>query len=145
VDLASTNTDTQGAYHFDLIVQKNADYTATAPAHDNCAAATSDPVTVLAKVKVFVAVEKKQVDKGDTVRIKAAVRPQHDGSNAILEYKKGRKWVKVKTAKLNSKSIGKFKFTANWKGKRVFRVRWPAQDDDHEAGKSKTVAVISKA
>jgi hypothetical protein len=145
VDLASTNTDTQGAYHFDLIVQKNADYTATAPAHDNCATSTSDPVTVLAKVKVFVAVEKKKVDKGDTVRIKAAVRPQHDGSKVILEYKKGRKWVKVKTAKLNSKSIGKFKFAANWKGKRVFRVRWPAQDDDHEAGKSKTVAVTSKA
>jgi hypothetical protein len=143
-DLATTNTDASGAFHFSLIVQKSADYVAVATAHDNCSNQTSDPVTVLAAVKVFIAVEKKAVNRGDTVRFKAAVRPKHDGTKVTLEYKKGRKWVKVKTATLNKRSVGKFRFDADWKGKRTFRISWPSQDDDHEAGQSKTVTVTSK-
>lgn len=140
---AEDATDENGAFQLSVLVKKSADYMAIVPAHDNCSQANSNDETILAKVKLFIAVEDKSVNRGDTVRIKVAVRPQHDGSRVILQVKKGKRFVKFDVAKTNRKSIAKFRFPAKWDGARVFRAKWRKQHDDHETGKSREVTVRS--
>lgn len=138
---AEDATDENGAFQLSVLVKKSADYMALLPAHDDCSQATSNDETILAKVKLFIAVEDKSVGRGDTVRIKVAVRPQHDGTRVILQVKKGKRFVKFDVDKTDRKSIATFRFPANWDGARVFRAKWPKQHDDHETGKSREVTV----
>ena len=138
---AEDATDANGAFQTSILVKKSADYMAVLNAHDDCSAATSNDETVLAKVKLFLAVEDKTVNRGDIVRIKVAIRPQHDGTRVILQRKKGTRWVKVDVDDANKRSIAKFRFPANWDGARVFRAKWPKQHQDHEAGRSRRAEI----
>jgi hypothetical protein len=138
---AEDATDANGGFQTSILVKKSADYMAVLNAHDDCSEATSNDETVLAKVKLFLAVEDKTVNRGDTVRIKVAIRPQHDGDRVILQVKKGKRWVKFDVDDANKRSIAKFRFPANWDGTKVFRAKWPKQHADHETGKSRRAEI----
>jgi hypothetical protein len=140
-ELDTAQTDPDGSFQKNIKVKASADYVAFAPAHDNCAEASSDPDQVLAKVKVSADANDHRVPTGDNVRITGAVNPDHDGTKVILQRKKGRKFVKVDSDKLNRRSQVEFVLTVDWNGKRVFRVKWNSKDKDHESGHSDNVTV----
>lgn len=139
-DLFGTQTDQQGNFSVERRARKGADYIAIAPGHDNCAEDTSGEVTVLVKVLIQILPSNKTPDRGDTIRIKSSVRPQHDGTRLILQRKKGGGWVKVKATKMNNRSIGNFWVKARW-NQRTFRTVWRKQHEDHISNRSRAVTI----
>ena len=117
-----------------------ADYIAVAPANAQCAEASSDPVTVLVKVLMQILPSDKTPQRGERIRIKSSVRPQHDGTRLILQRKKGRRWVTIDRTTLNKRSIGNFTVRASFNS-RTFRTKWKSQHADHETGTSKAVRI----
>lgn len=143
-DRTSTTTDAQGSFSATIVVRSSADYQAVAPAHDNCQDASSDPATVLVKVKVSSTASKFRPERGETVRFVGKVTPNHRGTKAILQRKKGQRWVKVAVDQLNQRSRFRFVVDADWRRERVFRVLWRSQDDDHAAGRSRNMRIITQ-
>jgi hypothetical protein len=139
-NLMTTATDSQGRFTFTRRVTESADYTAVATAHDNCREATSGEVTVLVKVKLQILASDKTPNRGDRIRIKSSVVPQHDGTKLVLQRKKGRNWVKVDTATLNRRSRATFTVEANFRN-RTFRTFWRSQDAEHESNSSRGVTI----
>ena len=134
-DLFFTQTDSQGRFSVTKRTKFSADYIAVATAHDNCREATSGEVTVKVKVKIQILPSDKNPERGETIRIKSSVRPSHDKTKMILQRKKGRRWVKVATTRLNNRSIGNFFIEANFNS-RTFRTKWRSPDADHEGNVS---------
>jgi len=143
-EFAEDATDANGAFQLSVLIKKNADYRAVLTAHDNCSQATSNEETVLAKVKLFIAIGDKTVNRGDIVRIKVAIRPHHDGSKVILQFKKGNKWKRFRVDDANKRSVASFRFKAKWNGVRKFRAKWPKQHVDHEANRTTPRKVTSR-
>ena len=141
-EFRTTATDARGAYSVNVRVRKNADYQASTPATDQCDAAMSTGTVVLAKVKVSGKVTDKTPLRGTIFRINGKVTPKHRGDEVVLQRRKGNRWVRVDTDNLNRRSRYSFGVSADW-GKRVFRVRWAAQDEDHAAANSKMLRVRS--
>lgn len=142
VDAAAASTDVDGRYSVQVQALQSADYVAVAPAHDQCAEATSPSVTVLVPVKVGAKPSPRRLDKGSKFRITGKVVPKHSGV-VKLQRKKGRRWVGAGRTRLTKRSSYVFRKRAKWKGRRAFRVVWPAQDDEHEKGMSKKFVVRS--
>lgn len=142
-DLTSAQSASDGAFTVPLTVTRSADYQAVAPSHDNCATATSDPVTVLVKVNVSINVSEFQPQRGDRIAFTGKVSPDHDGSQVVLQRKKGGRWVRVAGDTLDGKSSYRIVIKAGWKKDRVFRVRWTATDEDHESNNSQKVKVTT--
>jgi hypothetical protein len=142
-DFGSATSDAEGLYETTITASVNADYVAVAPAHDNCAEATSQSVTVLAKVKVSIKVNDFTPEKGTEVVIKGKVTPNHRGTKVTLQRKKGGRWVKVAKDELNRRSRYRFEIDADWAKDRRFRVRWMEADSDHETGISQAVKVVT--
>jgi hypothetical protein len=140
-ELTTAQTAADGTFEADVKVNANADFVAFAAGHDQCADDTSDPVQVLAKVKVTAKSNFSGVPKGEKVKITGSVNPDHDGTKVILQRKKSGVFEKVESDKLNKQSKFEFVLTVNWNGKRIFRVKWKSQDENHEAGKSDNVPV----
>jgi hypothetical protein len=139
-DLFFAETDSQGRFSVSKRVKFSADYIAVARASENCREATSGEVTVKVKVKIQILPSDKSPQRGETIRIKSSVRPSHDDTRMILQRKKGRRWVKVATTRLNNRSIGNFFIEANFNS-RTFRTKWNSPDADHEGNKSRTVTI----
>lgn len=139
-NLFATAPNDQGRFSVTTRGRKSADYIAVAPAHDNCQQATSGEVTVLVKVIVQILPSDKTPAKGDRIRIKSSVRPQHDGTKLLLQRKKGRRWVTIDRTTLNKRSIGNFTVRASFNS-RTFRTKWKSQHADHETGTSKAVRI----
>lgn len=139
-DMLTTASDAQGRFTFTRRVTQSADYVAVATAHDNCREATSGEVSVLVKVKLAIIASDTTPSRGDRVRIKSAVTPQHDGTKLILQRKKGKRWVKVDAKNLNRRSRAQFVITANF-GSRTFRTLWRSQDAEHETNKSRGITI----
>ena len=142
-DFESRNTDADGRYEVSFQASESAEYVAVAPRHDQCADATSEAETVLVKVKVTGRAGRRSVPRGSNVGIVGRVQPDHDGTSVVLQRKKGRRFVNVDRADLNSRSRYRFVVKANWRGKRVFRVLWKKQDENHEANRSKNIVIRS--
>lgn len=134
-DILTTASDAQGRFTFTRRVVKSADYTATATAHDQCRDATSGEVTVEVKVRMQIVVSDKTPDRGDRIKIKSSVRPQHDRTTLLLQRKKGRRWVTVDRDKINRRSVGSFVVRANFR-QRTFRTKWKSQDAEHATNTS---------
>jgi hypothetical protein len=138
----TTATDEAGDYDVDIVVRRNADYQAVTPESAECDEATSSATTVLAKVKIFIRTNDRTPERGTIVRINGRVAPKKNGDKVVLQYKKGKRWVRLDTDNLNRKSRYAFRTRADWKA-RVFRVRWAAQDNRHASATSSKVRVRS--
>ncbi len=139
-DLFATRTDSQGGFRIETRARKSADYIAVVTQQNNCQQDTSDEVTVLVKVLIQILPSDKNPDRGDTIRFKSSVRPEHDRTTLLLQRKKGRRWVTVDRDKLNKDSIGNFTVRANF-GSRTFRTKWKSQDAEHESNTSREVTI----
>lgn len=140
-DAESMNTDADGRYSFTVPATESAEYVALAPRHDQCADATSASETVLVKVKVTAASGRRAVDRGAKVGIVGRVQPKHAGTKVFLQRKKGNGFKTVARDNLNGRSRYRFVLKAKWNGRRVFRVMWRSQDEDHATNNSRNVAV----
>ena len=139
-DILTTGTDAQGRFTFTRRVTESADYIAVATAHDNCREASSGEVTVAVKVKLAIVASDTTPSRGDRVRIKSSVVPQHDGTRLVLQRKKGNRWVKVAAEKLNRRSRAQFVVEATF-GSRTFRTFWKSQDAEHDGNKSRGITI----
>jgi hypothetical protein len=142
-NLSSTTTDSQGRFSFGEEADRSADYVALAPAHDNCRSATSPEVQVLVQVRVAIAVNDRTPERGDRIRFKSSVRPQHDGTNLLLQRRKGGRWVTVDRDRLNRRSIAQFTVRANF-NRASFRTRWKSQDSEHESNNSRRMTIRTR-
>lgn len=138
---SSDQSAADGSYSMTVIANESADYQASVAAHDNCRDASSDPVSVLVKVKVTIVVDDFSPARGDNVRFTGKVTPKHGGTKVVLQRKKGGRWVKVATDKLSSRSRYLIVIDADWRRGRLFRVKWPSADANHETGRSQNVKV----
>ena len=139
-DFDSENTDADGRYDVTLTVTQSAEYIAIAPAHDNCADASSSGESVLVKVKITGRSSRRSVPRGERVAISGRVQPDHDGTTVMLQRKKGGRFVTIGRAELNGTRY-RFVVTAKWRGKRVFRTLWRSQDDEHATNNSNRIRV----
>lgn len=142
-ELARVSTDVGGNFIFEAKVKRSADYIATAPAHDDCAAATSGPVSVLARTKVAAHPTESAVPFGSTLNVKGRIAPKHPGTRVLLQRKKAKKWVVVDKGRTNLRSRFTLRTRASWFGSRTFRVKWPSSDRDHITSFSKRFKVAS--
>lgn len=142
VDAAAASTDIEGRFSVTVQALQNADYVAVAPAHDQCAEATSPSVTTLVRVKVSAKTSSQRVGQGDRFRISGKVVPKHSGK-IKLQRKEGRRWRGAGSVRLTNRGTFVFQVTASWSGRRAFRVVWPSQDEDHEKGTSKKMVVTA--
>lgn len=139
-NLAGVNTDDQGTFTLRSRQRKSADYLAVAPAHDQCKEATSSPVSVLVRVRMQIAASDATPNRGQLIRIKSSVRPQHDGTRLVLQRKKGDRWIRFMVRKLNRRSVADYVFRASFKQAR-FRTRWNSQSAANESGTSRIVTI----
>ncbi|MDQ4025456.1 MAG: hypothetical protein M3217_08200 [Actinomycetota bacterium] len=142
-DFESDNTDADGRYEVSFQATESAEYVAVAPRHDQCSDASSEAESVLVKVKVTGRAGRRSVPRGSNVGIVGRVQPDHDGTTVVLQRRKGGRFVAVARDELNVRSRYRFVVTANWKGRRVFRVVWKKQDDNHEANTSRNIVIRS--
>jgi uncharacterized repeat protein (TIGR01451 family) len=140
-DFDSENTDSQGRFDIALTASQSAEYVAVAPAHDNCADASSTSETVLVKVKITARSGRRSVERGTRVGIVGRVQPDHDGTTVLLQQRKGGRFRTIDRTDLNSRSRYRFVVDAGWTGRRVFRTLWRAQDDEHAANNSRNVVI----
>lgn len=138
------NTDSQGGFEFTVPAEESAEYLALAPRHDNCAEATSSGETVLVKVKITGRAGRRRVERRSNVGIVGRVQPDHDGTEVVLQRKRGGRWVKLREAELNGRSRYRFVLRANWRGRRVFRVVWLSQDAEHERNQTRRIVIRTK-
>ncbi|HVL90235.1 MAG TPA: hypothetical protein VM841_08385 [Actinomycetota bacterium] len=70
---------------------------------------------------------------GEQAVFSGRVLPGHPGSRVLLQMFDGinKEWVTVKTARLNSSSFYRINYKATDNGRRLFRVAWPTQDNNH--------------
>ncbi len=92
-------------------------------------------------MKVTIKADDKSPNRGTTIRITVGVRPNHEGTKVVLQYKKGNRWRRVDAEELKNRSRTSFGVIASWQGKRDFRATWKSQDGDHESGKSKVLRI----
>ncbi len=96
IDVFSASTDSQGRFTVTDRPTKSAAYIAVVEADDNCEGDTSDEVTVLVRVKLRITPSENNPERGDRIRIKGSLRPQHDGTKMILQRKKNGRFVRFK-------------------------------------------------
>jgi hypothetical protein len=134
-------TDEDGVFTAIFRAPASADYRAVAPAHDNCADASSSPVTIEVRAAVRISTSDRRPARGTDVRIVVRVSPAHRGTEVLLERKKGNRFVRVAAADLSRRGRATFTVTAGWRGDRTFRGKWVAQDDDHESSTSRGLEI----
>lgn len=137
----SQNTDVNGRFEVTFAADRSAEYTATAPRHDNCADATSSPQTVTVKVKITARAGRRSVERGASVGIVGRVQPNHGGTTVLLQRRRGGRWVTIDRDDLNGRSRYRFVVDASWRGRRTFRALWRAQDDEHATNNSSNVVI----
>lgn len=140
-EFRTTATDEEGNYSVRARVKKSADYQASVAEAGNCDAASSEAEDVRVRVKVTRNASDDTPNGGSTVTISGKVSPNHRGDKAVLQRKKGKKWVKVDTDKLDQRSRYAFELEVTWDGERRFRVRWPKQAPSNLAGSSRPIAL----
>ena len=140
-DFIEVETGLDGSFSVSFRARQSADYRAVAPGDDRCAGAASSPVTFLVRVTVRISASDRSPRRGDVVRFVVKVAPEHEGTRVVLERRKGKRFVRVATGDLDEDSWAVFRVSADWRGTRKFRARWPGQDDDHEAGTSRVLEV----
>lgn len=134
-----TNADGTFSHSFDADVSAN--YIAHLDPTANCAEANSDPTPVNVRVAVNLRVSKQIIRRGGTVRLNAQVLPcgDHAGTRVILFQLIAGDFVKVGRATLSGNCTASF--TRTIRRNTAFQARWPKQDEDHLAGRSRKKAV----
>jgi hypothetical protein len=131
----------EGRYEFrDVVIERNADYRALAPSHDNCAAAESSVVTVLARAKVSIRANDKTPKRGSNVRLTGRVQPSDPNSKVRLQQRRGGGWETVLGDRLDGRSRFLFEFEATGPKSQRYRVHWLGSDQN-EPGTSKELTL----
>lgn len=133
-----------GAFAVNFQADKNAIYIARVNANTppGCNEATSDPESVLVRVKVGLNASRRSVARGGIVRLSARVTPcaGHESDTIVLFASTGGgKFGRVD--KKRSSSSCTVSFRRRVSQRTVFQARWPRQDDDHIQGKSRRKTV----
>ncbi len=139
-DITTQQTDSQGNFQFTTKLESSADYVAVAPSHDVCAEAASASVTVLVKVRISIRAADPTLRQGGTLVLTGKVTPKHSGA-VLIQYQKGKRWVRVGLSKLNKRSGYRASVPVNWQGVRNFRAKFQKQDQDHQPNKTKSLAI----
>lgn len=140
-DFAEVETDENGLYSIVFRAQQSAEYRAVAPADDGCAEGTSSTEPIEVRVNVRISTPDRTPRRGSKIRITVRVTPEHPATRVILERRKGKGFVEVASRRLDDDSLAVFRISASWRGTRTFRATWPEQDDEHEAGTSRGLAI----
>ena len=140
-DFEAQNTNAEGRYEIIFEATESAEYIAVAPAHDQCMEATSSPESIIVKVKVTGRASDRSVKRGARVAVAGRVQPDHDGTNVVLQRRKGGRFVNVAQVALDGRSRYRFGLRANWRGRRTFRVLWRSQDDEHATNNSRNIVI----
>ncbi len=139
-DITTQQTDSDGNFQFTTKLERSADYVAVAPSHDGCAEAASASVTVLVKVKISGKAVDPTVRRGAKLVLTGKVTPKHSGA-VLIQYRKGKKWVRVGLAQLNKKGGYRASIPVDWRGARSFRAKFQKQDQDHQPNRTKPIPV----
>ncbi|HEX2195757.1 MAG TPA: hypothetical protein VHJ76_02425, partial [Actinomycetota bacterium] len=65
----------------------------------------------------------------------------HDGTDVLLQRRRGGGWRTIDRDELNVRSRYRFVVDANWRGRRTFRVLWRAQDEEHATNNSRNIVI----
>lgn len=141
--LVTAHTDSEGGFETRQEVNRSAKYKATLFRADECEGAASELVTVFVRVKVTVSVSDNPIQQGNFFTVSGEVKPSHRGTKVILDRKSSTGWRKVDGVTVGRGSRYSFTLVAGWEGERTFRVRWPSQDHDHKANKSRVLTINS--
>ena len=135
--LLTSHTDSSGGYEAGIRPTRSAEYKARVRWTPECDGATSQPDTILVRVKVTATPSDDPVAQGGFFRIYGSVRPAHRGSHVIVQRKASSGWIKVDKVRLTDGARYSVVLAVSWEGGRTFRVRWPAQHQDHEPNNSR--------
>jgi hypothetical protein len=139
---AREDTGDVGEFDASPKIQASTVFWAVAPATRDAAEAVSEEIIVLGRVSVEAGTRSPTPERGTKFTITARVRPEHPGSFAVLQRRSDAgNWFKVKKDKADSRSAFSFTLKANWKGPRVYRVKWLKSDEDHEPDVSNKVRI----
>lgn len=96
------------------------------------------------RVKVKLGASDQTVGKRDKVRLRVTVVPcgNHDTTEVDLLRSSGKRFKEIKRKGLDRRC--KATFEVRMRKSASFKVRWSAQDDDHESGTSREVVVEVK-
>lgn len=144
--VGSATTGSSGAFAVNFRGDKNAIYVATVNANTpaGCDEATSDPESVLVRVRVILKTSRRAVRPGGRVRLNARVAPCADHANdkIVLFASRGARLGRV--AKKRSDGSCRAVFKRRVQKRTVFQARWPRQDNDHLLGRSRRKTVRMK-
>ncbi|MGH2806112.1 MAG: hypothetical protein ACRDKT_02430 [Actinomycetota bacterium] len=137
-------SDEEGNFSGTVPGQVSADYEAIMDNRgSDCTAELSKPVTVLVRVRVGARAVSDRVPKGMQGAIVGIVEPGHPGTRVTLQRRADGTWRNIRRATLDDTSQFRFTFKVSWNRRRVFRVIWKAQDEDHVAGRSARIRILS--
>lgn len=138
---ATVQTDANGAYSHSFKADVSANYVAQVDEVLACAAATSEAVPVLVKVKVALKLSKNRVRKGGRVRftIRTAPCPDTAGDKVLLFRAIDGKF--GKTGKKRTNDSCRTRLSRRIRSDSVFQARWPKQAEEFLAGKSRPKVV----
>jgi hypothetical protein len=139
--VAKLRTNLEGRFNVRERVRWSSLYSAVARREGGCRKEISDPVDVYARVSFSIKVSDDTPERFTNVRIKGRVRPSHPHTKALLQRKRGDRWVTIQRQEINDQSRFSFLPFADWEGERVFRVKWPKRDRDHETGVSRKIII----
>jgi hypothetical protein len=132
--LATTVTNSTGAYSFSVTPTVNTKYRASAKSKSP---ATSPVVLVKVAPRITIKVTDKTPAQGQKVTFSGTVTPAHDGQPILLQRQSGETWKTVATGTLvdAGTELSKYSFTRKITRDGKFRVL-KRRDDDHAYGKS---------
>ena len=127
----STLTDANGRFDFKGVqVVFNSEYVALAPAHDDCADGTSDPVSVQARARVTIKANDETPARGSEIRLTGDVSPNQANSKVRLQQHRGGGWETVAGARLSKSSHYVFDFEAVGPKTQRYRVHWTGSKEN---------------
>ena len=137
-------TNDEARFSIDVRARQSADYLAVVAASTGCRKGVSNPVQVLAMVRITVRVDDATPARFSNFRIHGRLLPKHVGTRVILERKRGETWRRYRgyrQQRLARGSSFSYFVDAKWSGARVFRIRWRKADHDHEANASRSLSI----
>jgi hypothetical protein len=131
----STFTGATGEFEIRGQVNSTSDFLVVTSLKDTCDQATSDPDTVLVRVRLTASASDNPVEQGGFFSISGSVRPHHEGTRVTLKRKQGNRFHRIDLQRLRRQPTYRFFLVAGWEGTRTFRVKWAKQHRDHEANR----------
>lgn len=139
--VANRRTDQRGRFRVAERARWSSAYTAVAHRREGCRREVSDPVVVYVRARLGIRVDDRTPSRFTNFRVFGRLRPSHRSTEVLLQRQGRRGWSRVQSQELSGRSTYSFFPLADWRGKRVFRVKWPKADRDHETGTSGPITI----